>query len=204
MWRWSSLLKLRNQCFYLRLFWHILTVIQSYISRSKSWVSWHIRSDIHIYRTCERPSSLCIKCEQFTRSVRLKTFIKVGRKYMSDRSRAVVVDGESSPNIDVESEVPQGSVLGSSFFLFYINDIQDWIKSTVRLIADGTRAYLTISSEKDTMYTDLQKYLDSLRNQLEHGLPSWQMQCLDTVQNAKYIGCTFTPNLRWNEHINTI
>ena len=80
--------------------------------------------------------------------------------FLSHRQQAVVVDGESSKFIDVESGVPQGSVLGPALFLFYINDMPDGIKSTVRLFADDTIAYLTISSDKDTQ--DLQKDLDKL------------------------------------------
>jgi hypothetical protein len=48
--------------------------------------------------------------------------------------------------IFVESRVPQGSVLGPSLFLFYI---PDGIQSTVRLFADDTIAYVTISSDAD-------------------------------------------------------
>ena len=61
-----------------------------------------------------------------------------------------IVDGECSSSIYVESEVPQGSVLGPSLFLFYINDMPEGMKSTVRLFADDTIAYLTISSDSDT------------------------------------------------------
>jgi hypothetical protein len=46
----------------------------------------------------------------------------------------------------VESGVPQGSVLEPSLFLFYINDMPEGITSKVRLFADDTIAYLTISS----------------------------------------------------------
>jgi hypothetical protein len=45
--------------------------------------------------------------------------------------------------------VPQGSVLDSGLFLYYINDLQSRLTSTVRLFADDTIAYLTISNNND-------------------------------------------------------
>ena len=80
--------------------------------------------------------------------------------FLYNRTQAVVVDGESSTHIDVESGIPQVSVLGSSLFLLYINDMPERIKSTVRIFADDTIAYLTISSDKDS--SDLQNDLDKL------------------------------------------
>jgi hypothetical protein len=44
------------------------------------------------------------------------------QNFLSDRSQAAVVDGEKSSYIDVDSGVPQDSVLGPSLFLFYINE----------------------------------------------------------------------------------
>ena len=68
--------------------------------------------------------------------------------FLSDRTQSVVVEGETSASIPIESGVPQGSVLGPSLFLFYINDIADGIQSTVRLFAYDTIAYVTISCSK--------------------------------------------------------
>ena len=145
--------------------------------------------------------------------------------FLLDRSQSVVVDGESSSCIDVESGVPQGSVLGPSLFLFYINDMPEGIKSTVRLFADDTIAYLTISSDSDS--ADLQKDLDKLAlwettwkmsfhpekcnvltisRKTKPTITSYTLHghTLTSVRSAKYLGCTFTSDLRWNEHVNNI
>ena len=61
----------------------------------------------------------------------------------------MVVDGETSNFFNVESGVPQVSVLGSSLFLFYINDMPQGLSSTVGLFADDTIVHLTISSDTD-------------------------------------------------------
>jgi hypothetical protein len=82
------------------------------------------------------------------------------QNFLSDRSQAVVVDGEKSSYIDVDSGLPQGSVQGPSLFLFYINDIPCSLKSTVRLFADDTIAYLALTSEADAV--DLQSNLNKL------------------------------------------
>lgn len=50
--------------------------------------------------------------------------------------KSVVVDDKSSSASSRTSGVPQGTVLGPTLFLVYIDDITDKLKSTVRLFAD--------------------------------------------------------------------
>ena len=53
----------------------------------------------------------------------------------------VVVEGQQ-PQVDhVTSGVPQGSVLGPTLFLVYIDDLIHDIKAQVRLFADDTILY---------------------------------------------------------------
>ena len=122
----------------------------------------------------------------------------------------------------MESEVPQGSVPGPSLFLYYINDMPENIKSTVRLFADDAIVYLTITSDVDRVH--LQEDLD----RIAHWEQTWKMsfhpeKCnvlsitkkrspvtncyllrghqLEQVQSAKYLGVSITSDMKWSEHI---
>ena len=77
----------------------------------------------------------------------VKTRIK---NWLKDRTQSVVVEGETSEPVSVDSGVPQGSALGPGLFLYYINDLPERLRSRVRLFADDTIAYLVIILPKDT------------------------------------------------------
>jgi hypothetical protein len=81
---------------------------------------------------------------------------------LSNRKQAVVLEGEKSDYVAVESDIPQGSVLGPSLFLYYINDIPAGLTSTIRLFSDDTIAYLAIKSSREAL--KLQQDLDKLSN----------------------------------------
>ena len=70
-------------------------------------------------------------------------------EFLHGRQQQVVVDGETSEYAEVTSDVPQGTVLGPTLFLIYINDIADYINFTIRLLADDSVVYRQINSPDD-------------------------------------------------------
>ncbi len=99
--------------------------------------------------------------------------------FLSGRSQVVATEGFMSDSVSVQSGVPQGSVLGPSLFLYYMNDIHEELKSTVRLFADDTIAYLVVDSDADcdTLQYDLDKLAIWEKN--------WNMELHPTIR-ARY------------------
>ena len=53
----------------------------------------------------------------------------------------MVLDGKSSQEYPVNAGVPQGSILGSTLFLVYINDLPDDVICNIGIYADDTNLY---------------------------------------------------------------
>ena len=102
---------------------------------------------------------LCLKLSRYGTRGDINRWIS---SFLTGRKQCVVVEGEQSKFVPVESGVPQGSVLGPCLFLFYINDIPDGLNSTCRLFADDTIVYLTVKSDSDAdkLQNDLNKLAD--------------------------------------------
>ena len=58
--------------------------------------------------------------------------------FLSNRPLRVVLDGKSSP---VNAGVPQGSILGPTLFLLYINDLPDDVICDIAIYTDVTTLY---------------------------------------------------------------
>jgi len=72
------------------------------------------------------------------------------RCYLENRSQRVKFNGILSEPIDVNSGVPQGSVLGPLLFLLYIHDITEVMTAdcSIRLFADDALIYATGSRQE--------------------------------------------------------
>ena len=84
------------------------------------------------------------------------------RTFLTQRHMQVVVEGDTSSKVPVESGVHQDTVLGPLLFLCHINDLPLSVTSKVRLFADDCLLYRTITSQQD--HIDLQKDLTELEN----------------------------------------
>ena len=61
--------------------------------------------------------------------------------FLSNRRLRVVLDGKSSQEYPVNAGVPQGSILGPTLFLLYINDLPDDVICNIAINADDTTLY---------------------------------------------------------------
>ena len=74
-----------------------------------------------------------------------RDFYNILKNYLQNRKQRVVLNGQSSPWLDINAGVPQGSVLGPLLFLIYINDLPENLVSVAKLFADDTSIFSTVS-----------------------------------------------------------
>ena len=81
--------------------------------------------------------------------------------YLTNRFQRVLLNGQCSNWQSVLVVVPQGSILGPLFFLIYVNEMPDGLKSNVKLFADDT-SYFSVIKNKDESASDLTNDLDTI------------------------------------------
>ena len=80
--------------------------------------------------------------------------------FLSERRQRVRVEGSLSGWERVTSGIPQGSCLGPTLFLIFIDDLPGTVDSPTSLFADDTKVYRQVDSEPDRL--QLQADLDAL------------------------------------------
>ena len=66
------------------------------------------------------------------------------RDFLANREQRVLLNRENSEWATISSGVQQGSVLGLLFFLVYINDLANDLKSDVKMFADDTSLFSVV------------------------------------------------------------
>ena len=69
--------------------------------------------------------------------------------FLSNRRLSVVLDGKSLQEYPVNVGVPQGSILGPTIFLLYINDLPDDVTCNIAVYADDTTLYSKCNHASD-------------------------------------------------------
>ena len=146
--------------------------------------------------------------------------------YLTDRSQRVVINGQSSEFLPVETGVPQGSTLGPLLFLIYMNDIVDNISCDINLFADDTSLLEVMSDpvrNTENLNRDLQTlsawaaqwlmYFNVLKTVLMTFSLKRQTHCppvmfdgtpLPETKTHTHLGLTLTTNLSWDAHIDRL
>ena len=144
--------------------------------------------------------------------------------FLSDRTQYVSINGVCSDEVSVTSGVPQGSVLGPTLFIYYINDLPTVSDTPTNIFADDTKSHNEIKSVIDK--DKLQECINSLvkwsikwllgfngqkckmmhlgRNNpcYEYTIPDGDnIIKLETTECEKDLGVHVDPLLEFNEHI---
>ena len=145
--------------------------------------------------------------------------------FLRNRQQRVVLEGCMSSTSQVLSGVPQGTVLGPTLFLLFINDLPSYVDSPVRLFADDCVIYREIKSNYDSVR--LQEDLNNLHRWEQKWLMNFNAdKCfvlnmsrkrkplknsyhlkdslLQTVKTTTYLGIEISNDLNWTPHINKI
>lgn len=151
---------------------------------------------------------------------------KLIKSYLSNRKQKVRIGTHVSNFENINTGVPQGTILGPLLFILYVNDLLiNMPENSILSYADDTAIIangktwtevetkmndylddvstwlklnkLTLNIQK-TAYITFGCYSDSLPQQIEIKIDS---ENLNRVRETKYLGIIFDENVKWNKHI---
>ena len=144
--------------------------------------------------------------------------------YLSNRRQRVYIRGCISPWLKILAGVPQGSILGPTLFLSYINDIINGIKSNIRLFADDTSLFkivecpitaaLELNFDLKLLYTWASRWLvkfnplkfasliiSKKRTKPQHPPLIMGNTTISEVTQHKHLGLVFSNDATWTNYI---
>ena len=174
-------------------------------------------------------SALLHKIRSFGISGKIYAILK---SFLSERQINVVVDGQRSQTYSISSGVPQGSILGPTLFLMFINDLPDNIVCDLVMYADDSTLYscLDIKSD-DQKRRNLVNSLESDLSQVNAWADKWHIslnstktkvlsvnryknsevtpitmsgETLQESTSFRLVGLTISKDLTWNKYITAI
>ena len=102
--------------------------------------------------------------------------------FLSNRTQFVSINSASSSKVPVTSGVPQGSVLGPILFIYYINDMPDFIDCAMKIFADDTKVYSNVSTP------ELKEKLQACIDRLNEWTEIWLLRFNTTKCKVLHIG----------------
>nr|VZI51749.1 unnamed protein product [Spirometra erinaceieuropaei] len=112
------------------------------------------------------------------------------QSFLIDRSQIVHVGDRQSAEVAVESGVPQGSVLGPTLFIIYVNDCVSELNCDVAMFADDVKLWSVIRTEFD------EERLQADLTRLEKWSQDWLLPFNVTKCNVLRVGRTRSLNRR--------
>ena len=91
--------------------------------------------------------------------------------FVSGREQCVVLDGVCSPLLSTGAGVPQGSILGPTLFLLFINDLKQVVKNEVVMFADDTTLFSVVDSKSSR--ADVANSLNEDLREIEKWAETW-------------------------------
>ena len=172
---------------------------------------------------------LLYKLSSYGISGRVYSIIK---SFLTGRKMKVVVNGQSSEILGINAGVPQGSVLGPTLFLLFINDLPDsLIRSFINIFADDSTIYGLTSKKVNhfdlasNLYSDLTatvhwgnkwlakfnasktKLITFHHHRDAPNIPTISMDGVDLEESPsldKLLGLKFSPDLKWDSYIASV
>lgn len=152
--------------------------------------------------------------------------VQLIKHYLTDRSQCVAINQRTSSFLKIKCGIPQGSILGPTLFLLYINDLVFHSKlfQTI-LFADDTNLFFQsknlnndvdkinegldilkdwCNANKLTLNTDKTNYI-VLKNPQNHFRLSREIRInnskIKSTESLKFLGVTIDNKLNWSIHI---